>query len=200
MEPTLVVRRLGGMSSTTVHQTPVTAEGANSTNAMSDTTVINAATDFDTFYREHRATIGKALAFTLGDSALGFEATDEAMARAFQRWDQVQRYANPAGWVYRTGLNWARSILRRRKRARPKDRLVAGPASSVDLHADTDLKKALGKLNDKHRAVVVLRFYWDLSVEETAAALGIRPGTVKSRLARALETLGSRLDHEGSEQ
>jgi RNA polymerase sigma-70 factor (ECF subfamily) len=124
---------------------------------------------------------------------LGFEATDEAMARAYERWNTVSGYANPEGWVYRTGLNWARSFLRRRKRSRPKDLLLVGPDVSSDRLADTDLARALATLSDDHRAVVVLRFYSDWTVEQTARALDVAPGTIKSRLSRALDLLSKEL-------
>lgn len=126
---------------------------------------------------------------TLSDDALGFEAADEALARAYERWDEVASYANPEGWCYRTGLNWARSWLRRRKRSRPKDLLLAKSESSNDVTPDTDLERAIATLNDEQRAVVILRFYRDWSVEQTAEALGIAPGTVKSRLSRATDQL-----------
>ncbi len=155
------------------------------------------ATDFDAFYHAHRSRVGAALAFTLGNTELGFEAVDEAMARAYQRWDAVQDYANPAGWVYRTGLNWGRSWIRRRRRNRPKDEMLAHPDRHLDHQPDPDLAAALQELSDDHRAVVVLRFFCDWSVEETSAALAIAPGTVKSRLARALDALRIELEASG---
>lgn len=149
---------------------------------------------FDRFFAERREVIGRTLSMTLGDDQLGFEATDEAMARAYERWAKVSSFANPEGWVYRTGLNWARSWLRRRKRGRPKDALVAVPEVFNDTSRDLDLAIALRHLNDDQRAVVVLRFYRDWSVEQTATALGIAPGTVKSRLSRAMTELHRSLD------
>ena len=56
---------------------------------------------------------------------------------------------------------------------------------------DADIDRALRQLNVDQRAVVVCRFFIGYSELETAEALGIRPGTVKSRLSRALDTLRS---------
>lgn len=145
---------------------------------------------FDAFYQEHRDRIGRALSLTVGDSDLGFEAVDEAMARAYSDWDAVGCFKNPQGWVYRTGLNWATSWLRRVKRARTKAPLLAEPSAGLSGHADVDLMAAVMELGEKHRAVVVLRYFCDMNVDETADALGIAPGTVKSRLSRALDSLG----------
>lgn len=148
---------------------------------------------FAVFYTAHHATVARALALTLGDSELGVEAADEAMTRAYQRWATVQHYGNPAGWVYRVGLNWARSFLRKRRRTTTSPYL---DEQAVDdpQPGDPRLARALAELDPKHRAVVVLRYYLDWSVDQTAEALDIPPGTVKSRLHRALNQLESVLE------
>lgn len=144
---------------------------------------------FETFYVRHRDPIGRALALTLRDAALAADALDEAMARAYQRWEQVGSLANPAGWVYRVGLNWARSVLR--KLSRPGRAPRAFEMVSASPTFDADIDRALRQLNVDQRAVVVCRFFIGYSELETAEVLGIRPGTVKSRLSRALDTLRS---------
>lgn len=65
----------------------------------------------------------------------------------------------------------------------------------VSAPGEPDVLAALGELDVPQRSVVVCRFYLGLSELETAQALGIRPGTVKSRLHRALRRLEVRLDH-----
>lgn len=70
--------------------------------------------DFEVFYRACREEMVRALVLTVGHRDLGLEATDEAFARALERWADVGGYKNPEGWVYRVGVNWARSKLRRR--------------------------------------------------------------------------------------
>lgn len=147
---------------------------------------------FDDFYRDAYREIARALVLTTGSRELGLEAADEAMTRALARWDDVSGYANPAGWVYRVGLNWARSWLRRRKRERPG--VYRDPAYEPADVPDPRLDAALAALPEKHRAVVVLRFYLDWSTDDVAAALGVPAGTVKSRLSRALEALARRLE------
>lgn len=143
---------------------------------------------FEVFYASDRAPVGRALALTIRDDDLAREAVDEAMARAYQRWPHVSQLENPGGWVYRVGLNWSRSVVRRRRRTppiwitRPAD--VAPTATS-----DPSIDRALDRLSVDQRAVVVCRLLLGLSELQTADTLGIRPGTVKSRLARALERL-----------
>lgn len=144
---------------------------------------------FDELYRDSRYRIGEALASALGDKPLGFEAADEAMARAYLHWSKVGSYDNVEGWIYRTGLNWARSRQRRRRLATDTAPLVAISNAVIDEPTDLDLVAALATLTDERRAVVMLRYYNDWSVDMTADALGIAPGTVKSRLSRAIADL-----------
>ena len=146
---------------------------------------IAAPRDFESFYRDGYAGIARALTVTLGDLDLAQEATDEAMVRAYVRWDKIRTYDNPGGWVYRVGLNWARSARRRLTRVFPfHERRVVDPPITDPAHA-----AALRDLDISLRAVVVCRLLLDWSVDDTAAALRIKPGTVKSRLHRALAQL-----------
>ena len=147
---------------------------------------------FTEFYRADYANIARALGYTLGNVDLGREATDEAMARAYARWDKIRDYDSPAGWVYRVGLNWAYSVRRRMLRSLP---FSEHPSFSEPPISDPAIAQALRKLDVKLRAVVVCRLLLDWSVDETADALRIRPGTVKSRLHRALASLERSLGH-----
>jgi len=149
--------------------------------------------NFDTFYATHRDRIARALSLSLRNPDLGAEAADEAFVRACQRWAEVSTYANPQGWVYRVGMNWARSWLRRARREREKRPLLAKGEFTEDEIVDVDLERALDRLTPTHRTVVVARFFMEWSIDETAEALGIRPGTVKSRLSRALSQLAGEL-------
>ena len=90
-------------------------------------------------------------------------------------------------------MNWARSWLRRARREREKRPMLVEAEFAEDQIVDVDLERALERLAPNHRTVVVARFFMEWSVEETAEALGIRPGTVKSRLSRALDQLAGEL-------
>ncbi len=155
---------------------------------------------FEDFYAAHRNEMARALGLALRDVSLGAEAADEAFARAYQRWGQVSAYVNPQGWVFRVGLNWARSWLRRMRRERERRPLLAQSHITEDSARDVDLERALATLSDSHRAVIVARFYLDWSVTETADALGIAAGTVKSRLSRGLEQLRDVLEATAGEE
>lgn len=149
---------------------------------------------FDTFYADHYTTIARALSITLGDAAWGQEAADEAMTRAYDKWSTIAAYNNPAGWCYRVGLNWARSWHRKMSRRLPwKDDGVELPNTP-----DVTLDAALAELDLKYRSVVVCRYLLDWSTEDTAEALELAPGTVKSRLSTGLSKLRYALDDHPS--
>ena len=188
MEPNGDAQRVPDVEFTIGHSDPGLVEFI----AVDSNDTIRALLPFEEFYRNQRAPIGRALALTLRDTQLASEAVDEAMARAFQRWPRVQALDNPGGWVYRVGLNWSRSFLRRALRPAPTwvtaDRLV-DDGNTLDPTID----RALAQLSIEQRAVVVCRLLIGYSEAQTALVLGVRPGTVKSRLARATARLQSLL-------
>lgn len=153
---------------------------------------VDARPGFAVFYDQAYRRVAAALSSTLGDGDLGVEATDEAMARCYAHWATVGRYDNPAGWVYRVGLNWALSW--RRKLARRHTLPVPDPVEPV-LPTDPQIAEALSSLDMRLRTVVVCRILLDWSTDATAEALQIKPGTVKSRLHRGLNRLADELAH-----
>jgi DNA-directed RNA polymerase specialized sigma24 family protein len=148
--------------------------------------------DFTEFYRANYTNVARALSYTLGNVELGSEATDEAMARAYARWAKIGGYDSPAGWVYRVGLNWAYSARRRVLRSLP---FMEHAGATEPPISDPAIAAALRRLDVKLRSVVVCRLLLDWSVEATADALRIKPGTVKSRLHRGLASLERSLGH-----
>jgi len=149
--------------------------------------------DFSVVYAAHRDRLVRALAIALGDDALATEAVDEAFTRALHRWHLVGAFDEPHAWVYRTASNWATSRFRRRSRDKRFARSISGPESIEQAPADPSLAAALRDLPTDHRNVLVLRYYLDWSINATAEALEISPGTVKSRTNRALNELNRRL-------
>lgn len=150
-----------------------------------------AAQAFAMFYEQNIDSLTRALNATLIDPALAADAAQEAMTRACERWATVQTHPSPVAWCYRVGMNWSTSRWRKRRRevvtAEPLDTSVA--CSSAVEAADDSLRNALMKLSVEQRSVVVLRIWMDWSVEATAEALDLAPGTVASRLHRALKNL-----------
>jgi RNA polymerase sigma factor (sigma-70 family) len=159
----------------------------------------HASEPFEAFYRARGDQIYRALTVTLGDPLLAREATDEAMLRAYARWSVVRRYGNPAGWVYRVGLNWATSWWRKVRRERVG--VVTRPATSGQPDPSAIAAQvAMAALPASYRAVVVCRILLDLSTADTAQVLGVAEGTVKSRLSRGLEILRAELSEDSKEE
>ncbi|WP_414690610.1 SigE family RNA polymerase sigma factor [Nocardioides sp.] len=126
------------------------------------------------------------------------EAQDLAQStllRCFVAWRKVERADSPEGYLYRTLLNCYRDSHRRRWWGEQPTQILpetAVPADAVDQLATIDaVHRALDELSQANRQVVVLRYFVELSEHDTAQALGIPAGTVKSRLSRALDQLAS---------
>ena len=128
------------------------------------------------------------------------EAEDLAqttLMRCYVSWSKVARATNRDAYVSRVMINAHRDGHRRRWRS---ERPVADvPDVPIDDETTTSdgvdaVRRALSGLGARHREVVVLRYYLQLSERETATALNIAPGTVKSRLSRALDQLSTAED------
>jgi RNA polymerase sigma factor (sigma-70 family) len=150
--------------------------------------------DFSTFYRVTWSEIYRPLVVTIRDPDLAAEAVDEAMERAYARWSRVSAMSNPEGWIYRVAYRWAIDRLRRRSTERRLlPRLITDSPSGEIPAVEPMLDGALAVLPIEQRAVVVLSCAFDWTESEIADALGIRPGTVKSRLHRGLTRLREEL-------
>lgn len=113
------------------------------------------------------------------------------IGRLYRHWRRVRAADNPDAYAQRVLTRaWLDETVRpwRRERAVAElpERAVYEPHGFLDRDG---LNALLGGLGPRQRAVVVLRYYLDYSVEETAEVLGISVGTVKSQSARGLETL-----------
>ena len=140
-----------------------------------------------------RTAIVRAVVLVVGNPDLGREASDEAFTRALDKWEQVSTYANPAGWVYRVALNWVRSRLS--TRGASERRSFVEPWYE-DRVPEPELLAAVEALPFKFRSVVVARFFLDWSIEQTAEALAIPQGTVKTLQHRAVARLRTSLGSE----
>jgi RNA polymerase sigma-70 factor (sigma-E family) len=167
--------------------------------------------DGDTAYREFvaaRLAPLRRVAFLMcGDWHLAEDAVAAALARLYVAWPRVrdehrvEAYARTM--VVRAVVDEHRRPWRR-ERVRYDEAAVAAASLNGAVSADPAaavadrilLRQALSQLPRRRRAVLVLRFYEGLNVEETAEALGCTTGTVKSQTARALATLRGLLPSE----
>lgn len=156
--------------------------------------------DFDGFYLATRDRLLHALYAMTGDLAEAQDVVQEAYARAWQRWQTVAAYDDPAAWV-RT-VAWRLAISRRRKarnRIGAALRLHAITAPAAEPSADTAvIVAALRRLPDAQRRALALHYLCDLSVDAVAAETGVSAGTVKSRLSRGRTALAAVMTEAGT--
>ncbi len=116
----------------------------------------------------------------------------ETVARLYRHWRRVTGAANPDAYAARVLTNaWRDESKRSWRRREQSDEAmpVIATVGDPDVVEREALWQLLESLGERQRAVLVLRFYLDVSVEETAELLGISQGTVKSQAARGLATL-----------
>lgn len=161
--------------------------------------------EFEMFCRVEYPRLVGAVGLFCGDANVGEDIAQEALIRALDRWEQVRELDRPGAWVQKVALNLATSHLRRQRLERAVGRLV--PARQHRTFDDgvvreVVLRRALGSLPPRQRAVVVLRFYLDRSVNDTAEVLGITPGSTRVLTHRALTSLRDRfgLDVGGGQE
>jgi RNA polymerase sigma-70 factor (sigma-E family) len=146
--------------------------------------------DFTAFVEAAWPSLYRTAYLLVGERGLAEDLVQTALAKTYVSWGRV-RDLGAAGVYARTVLvNTASSWFRRRSwssevaTAELPDAAVVGPENDRPL-----VVTALRALPPRQRTVIVLRFYADLSVEQTASALGITAGTVKSQTSHALAKL-----------
>jgi RNA polymerase sigma-70 factor (sigma-E family) len=154
---------------------------------------------YDRVFLEHWHDL-LGLAWVLcGDRDRAEEAAAEAFASVYPHWRQG-RVRDERAYLRRAVVNDLRGRARRRATADRHDARLAPPDAVAD-QADATLARgelvaALLRLPARQRAVIAVRFYLDLSEADTAALLGMRPGTVKSQTSRGLQRLRQLLEEE----
>ena len=143
--------------------------------------------DLEALYVEHRGhLLGVAAAITV-DRALAEEIVHDAFA-GLQR--HAGRVDNPVGYLQRSVVNRSVNVIRRRLVAARHPTAPTLPASTPEID---ETWTAVLRLPSKQRAVVVLRFWQDMTIDGIADALGWPAGSVKSTLHRALKHLKEEL-------
>jgi RNA polymerase sigma-70 factor (ECF subfamily) len=157
------------------------------------------AGDLDAFgqlFARHRAPIYRTAYGLTGDPHAAEEVLQDTFARAWQRRDTLHLDVSPLPWLHRVALNLCYSRLgRRRLRAEPIEEGAHGhvPDAGIEPAERAEqrelraiVRDGIAALPPKHQAVVALYYLQGLSLQETAEALGVALGTVKSRLHYAL--------------
>jgi RNA polymerase sigma-70 factor (ECF subfamily) len=131
-----------------------------------------------------------SLFLSTGDRALAEDLAQETLARAFANWRRVSKLEAPGGWAHRVSLNLLRSHARHlRVATEAHPRLVTPVPPPVDPGDAVAVRAELLRLPERQRIAVVMRYFADLSVRETAAAMRCPEGTVKTLTYEAIAAL-----------
>ena len=132
------------------------------------------------------------LAFSyVHNEADAMDIVQEGAYKAMLKWESLEREDFAETWIYRIMLNEIFSMLRKRTR---NEESMADPDCLEEIPAETpvdslSLREALDRLSPKEKALVELRYFEDLKLEEIAGILDENLSTVKSRLYRTLQKL-----------
>jgi RNA polymerase sigma factor (sigma-70 family) len=143
--------------------------------------------DVAELFRDHQARLLGLSAAILLDRVAAEEVVQDAFEGLQRRTAHID---NPVGYLQRTVVNLSISVIRRRRVVARHPMAPVPPASMPEID---EAWAAVVRLPAKQRAVVVLRFWQDLSVDAIAETLGWPAGSVKSTLHRALKRLEKEL-------
>jgi RNA polymerase sigma-70 factor (sigma-E family) len=138
---------------------------------------------FDAFFQRERAAMVRLATSLIDIPARAEEVVQDAFVKTYLAWKRIDQ---PGAYLRRSVINGCHSELRRRRVMRRHAETASPGVAAGD---DTYLLDALAGLAPKRRIALTLRFYADLSEAEIAAAMGVRPGTVKSMISRGLADL-----------
>jgi RNA polymerase sigma-70 factor (ECF subfamily) len=162
---------------------------------------------WETLVRTYQGIAFRTAYVLAGNAADAEEAAQDGFVKAQRALGRFRRGAPLRPWLLRIVANEARNrrrsagrreglALRAAAQIRPGGAVPSPEAALVAREDQERLLAAVEHLPDGHRDAIACRYFLELSEEETAAALGVRRGTVKSRLARALAQLRESLEGE----
>ena len=154
-------------------------------------------------YEAHALGMIRLAHIMLGDRQSAEDVVQEAFCGLYRRWSHLTDPGSAVHYVRSAVLNHCRSVLRRRATSRALRGLASHPEtvrsaeSAVLTREERDeIMRAVRRLPPRQREALVLRYYLDLSAEETATTMGISPSSVRSATHRALASLGRVLQEQ----
>jgi len=153
---------------------------------------------FVAFAQAVRGRLRRTAYLMCGDWDQASDHVQEGLIRVYVAWPRLTRAGGEYAYARRAVLSASIDHARRRSSSEvvgdPDPDVPSGQDVAESVSARAAVMSALAELPPRQRACVVLRYYEDLSVAETAAALGCTEGTVKSQTSRALAALRSGFD------
>jgi RNA polymerase sigma-70 factor (ECF subfamily) len=162
---------------------------------------------FEVFFARHRGLIHRTALGLTGDPQAAEEVLQDTFLRAYRHRSILRLDISPVPWLYRVAMNLCYSRLGRRRLA--SEPLGPGTAEVPDQAPQPSevaerrelgraIRRGMAALPEKHRAVIDLYYLQGRSLQQTADILGIRLGTVKSRIHYALHALRGHLAEDGA--
>jgi RNA polymerase sigma factor (sigma-70 family) len=162
---------------------------------------------WETVVRRYQGIAFRTAYLLCGSAADAEESAQDGFVKAYRALGRFRRGKPLRPWLLRIVANEARNrrraagrrealAVRAATQDRPGDAVPSPEAALLSAERRSGLLEAVNRLSEEHRTAIACRYFLELSEEETAAALGVRRGTVKSRLSRALERLRADLGEE----
>lgn len=153
----------------------------------------DASAEFHDFFERHYAELARLAHLLTGEGDAADDLAADALVALWQCWDRLRKADHPVAYARGVVANMARERIRSAVRERRRVTLfwTRSPerTDGPDVAAVLDVRAALARLPFRKRACVVLRHAFDLSEKETAVALGISVGTVKSQTSKGMAEL-----------
>lgn len=154
----------------------------------------SAEAEFDDFYRSTAQGVVHLVYASTGDLELARDSTQEAFARAWQRWDEVRDTTEPGAWVRTVARRIAISAWRKNtNRIKAMERHGEPPSPTGPTEDRVAVIAALRTLGPEVRETLAMHYLADLSVDEISRQTGAPPGTIKARLHRGRAQLAKTL-------
>lgn len=148
-------------------------------------------TDFDTFYRAHRADAVRWAVALVGRRDIAEELAQDALAAVGQKLEGIDE---PAAYLRRTVVNRAASWHRSHARTLRRERRAAAGGDTSYTPPTSEMLDALNALPYPQRAAITLRYWDDWTDDQIADALRCAPGTVRTLLHRGIAALRKEID------
>jgi RNA polymerase sigma-70 factor (sigma-E family) len=143
--------------------------------------------------RRLRPELVGVLTLYCGDRHLAEDLVQQTLARVWASWGRMRRIDDRRAYIHRMALNAARSQFRRHRAKRRARQRLGHPAPVASRSSDqanvVAVRAAVAALPPRQRAAIVLRYFADLSVRDTAAVMGCAEGTVKALTSKAISAL-----------
>jgi RNA polymerase sigma-70 factor (sigma-E family) len=154
--------------------------------------MVSVADEFDAYVRSRTPALLRSAYLLTGDQHLAEDLVQSALIRTHRAWRRV-RDGNPDAYTRKVMYHLQVARWKRRRVPESLGEQVPEPRGPADEAAGVvwrlTIREALDRLADRQRAVLVLRYFEDLTEAESAELLGVTVGTVKSQTAKALARL-----------